>query len=165
MKTEIYKTEFPIGMNTNSGIHFHNCLVNNTMKWAETCTGLFLYIQCIYLDSYNGCSIETFYQTYMQSLNQIDILFLCCICCCWHVGMEWERAKRLQEKMRTNLDMAKERIDLLSKYRKYSSCSSVCYAWYSYHCHCHCHCHCHWTSSPALQSDMVFYIFIILYFN
>ncbi|XP_022108920.1 spastin-like isoform X2 [Acanthaster planci] len=29
-------------------------------------------------------------------------------------GVEWERAKRLQEKMKTNLEMAKERIELLN---------------------------------------------------
>ncbi|XP_071793381.1 spastin-like isoform X1 [Asterias amurensis] len=33
---------------------------------------------------------------------------------CQKPGVEWERAKRLQEKMRTNLEMAKERIDLLN---------------------------------------------------
>ncbi|XP_033640800.1 spastin-like isoform X2 [Asterias rubens] len=36
---------------------------------------------------------------------------------CQKPGVEWERAKRLQEKMRTNLEMAKERIDLLRSER------------------------------------------------
>ncbi|XP_022108925.1 spastin-like isoform X3 [Acanthaster planci] len=36
---------------------------------------------------------------------------------CEKPGVEWERAKRLQEKMKTNLEMAKERIELLRNQR------------------------------------------------
>ncbi|KAJ8045032.1 Spastin [Holothuria leucospilota] len=44
---------------------------------------------------------------------------------CSKDGPEWERARRLQEKMKNNMTMAKERIEILKSMRAYETCAAV----------------------------------------
>ncbi|XP_038073797.1 spastin-like isoform X2 [Patiria miniata] len=109
----------PSGMMNDSSCKEANLLVKQKQHHKKA----FEYIsKALKIDEEDGGNKKLALDYYKKGINELENGI---VIDCEKPGEEWDRAKRLREKMKTNLEMAKERLELLSTMVKTSSSSSA----------------------------------------
>ncbi|XP_038073798.1 spastin-like isoform X3 [Patiria miniata] len=101
----------PSGMMNDSSCKEANLLVKQKQHHKKA----FEYIsKALKIDEEDGGNKKLALDYYKKGINELENGI---VIDCEKPGEEWDRAKRLREKMKTNLEMAKERLELLRNER------------------------------------------------